>query len=74
MSIDIAHAIKDMIGAPIGLRVGIVTSVVSGSQLTATVAGTPLTLPYLSSYVPATGDAVIILYANATWIALGTVG
>jgi hypothetical protein len=74
MSFDLAQAINNAVGKPMGMRVGIVTSVVSATQITATVGGTALTLPYLNSYVPVAGDNVIILFVNAAWVALGAVG
>jgi hypothetical protein len=66
-------AIQKKVGPPTAMRTGVVTGIVGDDiNIMVNISGGEYTMPYLSSYFPALGDNVSVLYTDATWLVLGS--
>lgn len=70
----VAAAAAKVLPPNFALRVGVVQTVVSDSQVVVNVSGQNSTFPYLDTYFPMPGDNAQILKMNDTWVAIGQVG
>lgn len=71
---DTASVIAGMAGGNASMRIGTVTGYDTGSITVDVGGGSLLTAFYLSTYLPAVGDQVVIVSTGKTWVVLGAIG